>query len=73
MMYTEHGDEVVIQMSSAEYSQLLLLVGGGMGVMADNYGVSSEAMRECVDFVNRLNAGNPHFRPYALIEEVARG
>ena len=64
MKYTENGDTITIQMSRLDYDTLLVMLGMATGVASRD-----ALMWRCIDFVNRLNAGNPRFIPYEIPEE----
>ena len=68
MMYRENGDTITIEMTRGDYEYLLWLLGVAGGIRA----VDPRRFWETVDFVNRLNAGNPRFRQYDLPEEFRR-
>lgn len=55
----EHG-VVVLRLTPEDYSLLLVALGMATGSLVP------EQMRTMLDLVNRINAGNPNFRPYEL-------
>lgn len=56
----EAGD-VVLTMSREDYNQLLMMLGTATVAKRSPW-----TPRICLEFVNRLNAGNPKFRPYEV-------
>jgi hypothetical protein len=64
MKYTEKGDTVTLEMSRADYGNLLLSIGIAAGTASDK-----KAFWGWMQFVNELNTGNPQFRPYEIPEE----
>jgi len=67
MKYTEHGDTITLEMSRDDYEGLLLMLGFAAGA-ASRKGELHTYWR-WIDFVNRLNDGNPRFTPYEIPEE----
>lgn len=64
MMYSEKGDTVTLEMSRADYGNLLIAIGIAAGSASDK-----KAFWGWMQFVNQLNAGNPHFTAYQIPEE----
>jgi hypothetical protein len=65
--YREEDGYVVLTMTRHDYEGLLLMLGWAPGTMArEHFG----NLRAHIGLVNRLNAGNPNFTPYAAGEEV---
>ena len=67
MKYTENSDTITLKMSRNDYDQLILILGYATG-MASRTG-DKWTFYAWIDFVNRLNTGNPHFLPYEIPEE----
>jgi hypothetical protein len=66
--YSVLGDEVMIRISVNDYDRLLLMAGfaiGGAFRMED-----TQFAYRFVDLVNRINKGNPLFRPYEIPEQA---
>ena len=61
MTYTQHGDEIVLQMTVEDYQRLLLMLG-----VAAASAVNSPTFRVWIEFVNELNRTNPAFTPYEI-------
>lgn len=64
--YTETDGRVTIEMSHADWERLLFMLGSAI---ADEWDESQELFYLFLDFVNRLNRTNPHFRPYEIPEK----
>jgi hypothetical protein len=64
MTYTEHGDEIILQMKQEDYSILLSMLGRALhDPLADQ---DYEVFCLYIDFINRLNTGNPRWTPFGL-------
>jgi hypothetical protein len=62
VMYTRTGDTITLEMSAEDYERLLILLGTALaGCHKDG-----PSFWRWVDFVNRLNTGNPGFQPYEI-------
>jgi hypothetical protein len=66
MTYTENGDEVILQMTRADYQRLIWQLGLAGGAILREVGSRSVDFRRHLDFMNRLNSGNSHFTRYEL-------
>jgi hypothetical protein len=70
--WSEDADgNVAITMTRDDYDSLLLALGRAAGCMSrdgDRAGVY-----RAVALLNRLNAGNPYYRPYVVPAEASRG
>jgi hypothetical protein len=64
MKFTENGDTVTLEMSRADYGNLLIAMGIAAGSATDK-----KAFWRWMRFVNELNTGNPQFTPYLIPEE----
>ena len=64
MKYTEKGDTVMLEMSRAEYSNLLIAIGIAAGSATDR-----QVFWGWMQFVNELNETNPQFTPYQIPED----
>ena len=62
MSYREENGQVILTMSREDYDKLLLLLGAGTAGMM-NGGANLDSI---LDFVNRLNQGNPNYTPYQV-------
>jgi hypothetical protein len=70
MTYKREGDNVTIQMSQDDFSNLLLMVGYAAGAARREGDV--KAFYRWIEFANDLNTGNPNFRPYEIPPEFRR-
>jgi hypothetical protein len=61
---------VVITMTQGDYDNQLLSLGAGSSALNRTGAVP---LRRSLGLVNRLNAGNPNYRPYAIPAEARRG
>lgn len=59
MSYSEENGQVVLTMSREEFQDLMLRFSRTIGIPAHAYW--KEEIRRIMD---RLNSGNPHYRPY---------
>ena len=66
MSYSEENGQVILTMSQEDYDALLLRLGMAAGLAAKE---CPKLLNEHVKMLNRLNEGNPHFRPYQLAKE----
>lgn len=64
MKYTENGDSITLEMSRAEYGNVLIAMGIAAGSATDR-----KAFWAWLEFLNELNEGNPQFVRYAIPEE----
>jgi hypothetical protein len=64
MKYTEHGDTVTLEMSRAEYHNMLVAIGIAAGSATDR-----QAFWGWLQFLNELNEGNLQFPQYQIPEE----
>jgi len=69
MTYTENADTITLEMTKAQYDQLLMMLGFAAG--AAHKDVNETLFYHFIAFTNKLNATNPHFNQYALPEEFA--
>jgi hypothetical protein len=61
--YTAIGDVVMLRLTGVEYDRLLIMMGFAVGAaMKEDMGMAYRF----VDLVNRLNKGNPAFKPYEI-------
>jgi hypothetical protein len=63
MSYREENGQVVLTMSREDYQSLIYKLGVA-GAAALNH--SPENFRRELEFMNRLNEGNPNYRPYEV-------
>ena len=70
-MNTFTDTEVKLEMSRSDYNFMLIILGMGIGTLAYNNNLNTEA---AMDLVNKINEGNPRWMPYAQkdIEELAQ-
>lgn len=62
MSYSEENGQVVLRMSREDYEKLLLMLGAAFGRnIFEPY--------RMLEFVNRLNEGNPNYMPYQVPEK----
>ena len=64
MSYSEKGDVITLEMSRADYNQLLIAME-----MVAALASEKKVLWHWIDFANRMNTGNPHFIPYEIPEE----
>jgi hypothetical protein len=69
MTYTERGDRITIEMTAADFDELLLVLGYAAGA-ASKDGQQAFFWR-CLRLANNLNQGNANFMPYQIPEEFA--
>lgn len=69
-MYSRVGDEVTLTMTQDDFLSLLLYLGYASG--AANKAAEIDLFWRMIGFTNRLNVGNPEFRPYDIPEEYIR-
>lgn len=62
MSYSEENGQVVLRMSREDYELVLMALGALTAVTWKNGGNSQRVL----ETVNRLNAGNPNYRPYEV-------
>lgn len=62
--YSEEGDLVVLRMTRTDYDALLIMIGYAAG-KAESELMSKAAIR----VANRINEGNPYWKPYQIKEE----
>ena len=64
MTYTQvSSDEIVLQLSNADFDRLMFLVN--MGVMRMRMlDWAPERLLNALEFINHLNSGSPHYIPY---------
>lgn len=60
MSYREENGQVVLTMSREDYERVLLRLGTALG---SNFGRNIRLADE-LSFLDRLNEGNPNYRPY---------
>ena len=63
---TADGARVTLEMSSDDFASLLLLVGYAAGAARGRGDM--HMFWKWLDFVNRMNTGNPEFMPYEIPE-----
>ena len=66
MKYTQEEDRVTLEMTRADYNQLLYLLGAAAAGMRRQ---SERAFWDAIKFANRMNATNPAFTLYEIPEE----
>lgn len=64
--WTAVGDEIVLRLSVDDYDRLLIMMGFATGAA---FKKDVHMAYQFVDLVNRINRGNPKFRPYAIPKE----
>ena len=73
MSYREENGNVILTMSGEDYSSLLIYLGfafGGAIAKGKDCPLNTDRM---LALLNRLNEGNPSYRPYELPETRAKG
>ena len=68
MSYSEKDGQVVLSMSREDYETLLIALGYYTGGISQRAG-KNEAFTEMIELLNRLNQGNPNYRPYQVGEK----
>jgi hypothetical protein len=63
MSYREENGQVILSMSREDYDALLIRLGLAAGVAAT---CDKALFAEHVKMLNRLNEGNPNYRPYQV-------
>ena len=66
MTFQRSGGVVTTTYTESEYTFLLVMVGYAWG--AAKRDEDSELSRAFAKFINAMNAGDPHYRPYATEE-----
>lgn len=66
MSWQREGDTVTLTMSVDDWERVLMLMGVALG--GARRGLSPLDLRATLALVNRLNEGNPGFRPYEIPE-----
>ena len=66
--YKREGDDITLEMTAADFGQLLLIVGYAIGACS---GRAEPMFYPWLRFVNELNTGNPHFTPYEIPADTA--
>lgn len=61
---------VVLTMTPDDWAKVLLVLGSGSQAMS---GGTMSRLAPFLALMNRLNAGNPHYRPYEVPPEASRG
>jgi len=64
MPYSEQDGQVVLTMTREDYQRILLALGAWVAAMHRPF--EPERTFELLEFVNRLNEGNPNFTPYQV-------
>ena len=67
MSYREENGQVILTMSSEDFQTILLALGAFTGLHMGNRGHGVKMF----EMLNRLNEGNPHYKPYAIGETGA--
>lgn len=63
MSYREEHGQVILTMSREDYQMLLIVLGYAIGGAIKEQWTPAE---EIFELTNRINEGNPNFRPYEL-------
>jgi hypothetical protein len=66
-MYREENNQVVLTMSREDWGMLLIILGYAAGCAAAEG--HSDGFLDMVGVTNRLNEGNPNYRPYQVAEK----
>lgn len=75
MSYSEVDGQVILTMSREDYDKLLIELGRAMSLHATQGGTELAAltwisrMERELDWMNRLNSGNPNYTPYQVEAE----
>ena len=62
MSYREDNDQVVLSMSREDYDLLLVALGSSVGAALQGKGMLG--LKVACKLANRINEGNPNFKPY---------
>ena len=63
MAYSERGGLVVLELKREDYELLLFILGTALGHVRRQ---DQATFWRQIEFVNRLNEGNPHYQPYEV-------
>ena len=66
MSYREENGQVILTMSRADYERLLIRLGMAAGYAAKYDATMGQTLKQDLDFLNRLNEGNPNYTPYQV-------
>ncbi len=66
MSYSEENGQVVLRMNIDDWQILLMMLGALMTFERIKPGHTPLDWENMVDFLNRLNAGNPNYTPYEV-------
>lgn len=66
MSFTGDGPRVTLEMSSDDYGAILVLLGVATGVLSQQGDM--KGFWAAIGVINRINEGNPSFRPYEIPE-----
>jgi hypothetical protein len=66
MGYSEKDGQVVLTMSREDYERVLIMLGIASGVLDIRHG----DLKACLELMNRINEGNPHYTPYQVPPET---
>jgi len=66
MANTEKDSKVTLEMTLDDYGNLLVMIGVAIGAASRD---DRPVFYHWIDFVNRMNTGNPRFRPYEIPAE----
>ncbi len=66
MAYREENGQVVLTMSREDWQNLLM----SLGIAAGSLDPESPMLARLFNLVNRLNQGNPNYRPYQVAEKL---
>ena len=72
MGYSEKDGQVVLTLSRDDYSSLIFYMGAATGVLlrdSPRPDTQDRALRRMLEFLNRLNQGNPNYTPYQVGEK----
>ncbi len=71
MSYREENEQVILTMSRDDYERVLMALGTAVGAALQGKGVLG--YRIIVSLLNRLNEGNPGYKPYVeASQEIAK-
>jgi hypothetical protein len=69
MSYREENDQVILTMSREDYENLVFKLGMSAGYLSKRGKSLRQSMKEDLEFLNRLNEGNPNYTPYQVRAE----
>ena len=70
MSYSEKDGQVILTLSREDYERVIFRLGMAVGQLVVRGGGDYQmTIRQELEFMDRLNAGNPHYTPYRVEEK----